>query len=70
MRIENNTKQADLQYWYPENLKDIKKLVRMAKEVNSYNKVLKQYNFSTDKLKPLFVLTWFSWGLLGSALTK
>lgn len=43
MRIENNTKQADLQYWYPENLKDIKKLVRMAKEVNSYNKTLQQY---------------------------
>ena len=43
MRIENNTKQADLQYWYPENLKDIKKLVRMAKEVNSFNKPLQQY---------------------------
>lgn len=41
MRIEN--RDQDTQYFFPENLKDIKKLVKMAKEVNSYNKVLKQY---------------------------
>ena len=41
MRIEN--KDQDTQYFFPENLKDVKKLVRMAKEVNTWNKVLKQY---------------------------
>ena len=41
MKIEN--KDQDTQYWYPENLKDIKKLVKMAKEVNSYNSLLEQY---------------------------
>ena len=42
MRIENKFLEGT-QYWYPENLKDIKKLVKMAKEVHSYNKALQQY---------------------------
>ena len=41
MKIEN--KDQDTQYFFPENLKDIKKLVKMAKEVNSYNSLLEQY---------------------------
>ena len=41
MRIEN--RDQDTQYFFPENLKDIKKLVRMAKEVNSYNSLFEQY---------------------------
>jgi len=57
MRIEN--KDQDTQYFFPENLKDVKKLVRMAKEVNTWNKVLKQYLkvYKNDYLKTIEYLT-------------
>tara|TARA_R100000329_G_C7459636_1_gene161902 strand:- start:68 stop:364 length:297 start_codon:yes stop_codon:yes gene_type:complete len=43
MKIENDKYQENAEYWYPENLEDIKKLVKMAGVIWSYNNLLEQY---------------------------